>query len=310
MRKIITSVIAFALSLNAFSQTDSTKNWKCGGDVGLNTSQTSFINWAQGGQNAVSGMSFLHLFANYNKDKFEWVNYANFEYGLTQQGNEITKKTNDLMEVGTKLGYKAANHWYYTGLLSFKSQFTRGYDYDNYVNKDTYISNFLAPAYIMGGIGMDYKPNDKLSLYMSPVTMKYTIVKDSLLAVRGAYGVQAAEFDDNGLLIKNYKTTRLELGAYLRFMYKNEIAKNVNFATTLDLYSNYLHNPQNIDVDWEVEIIMKVNSWLNASIRTHLIYDDDIKIANKPDENGNVTYSPKTQFNEAIAVGFIYKFGN
>ena len=309
MKNLITILTVLAINISIFAQTDSTKNWTLGGDVGLNTSQVGFTNWAQGGQNSIAGMTFLHLYANYKKDKWSWDNYSNLEYGLMQQGSDVTKKSDDLLEVGTKIGHKATEHWYYAAQTSFKSQFSKGYDYDNYVDKDTYISDFLAPAYILAGLGMDYKPSDNLSLYLSPLTMKYTIVNDTLLAYHGAFGVQGAEFDDNGLLVTNYETGRMEVGAYLKFMYKKEIVKNVDFLTTLDLYSNYLENPQNVDVEWKVEFIMKVNSWLNASVKTHLIYDDDIDIVGGEDADGNLTYGPKTQFKEAIAVGLIYKFG-
>jgi hypothetical protein len=100
------------------------------------------------------------------------------------------------------------------------------------------------------------------------------------------------------------------MGAYLKLVYKKDIAKNVNLLTSVDLYSNYLKNPQNIDIDWKVEILMKVNKFINASIKTQLVYDDDVNIVGKNDANGLPTYGPKTQFKEAIAVGLIYKFNN
>ena len=309
MRKLSIILVLLLTVVIVNAQTDSTKNWSLGGDVGFNTSQVGFTNWAQGGQNSVAGMSFLHLFANYKKDKWAWDNYMNLEYGLMQQGTDITKKSDDLLEIGTKLGHKASENWYYAGQASFKSQFSKGYDYDNYKGSNIYISDFMAPAYILAGLGMDYKPNDNLSLYISPATMKYIIVNDDTLSKYGAFGVQKEEIDENGNLIASEKS-KLELGAYLKFMYKKEIAKNVNFSTTLDLYSNYLENPQNVDVDWKIEILMKVNSFLNASIKTHLIYDDDIDIIGPNDSNGIPTYGPKTQFKEAIAVGLIYKFKN
>jgi hypothetical protein len=309
MKKLFFTLTIALIGMVVNAQTDSTKNWSLGGDVGLNTSQVGFTNWAQGGQNTISGMTFLHLYANYKKNKLAWDNYANLEYGLMQQGSDVLKKSDDLLEVGTKLGLKASEHWYYTAQASFKSQFAKGYDYDNYVDENVYISNFMAPAYIFAGLGMDYKPNDNLSLYISPATMKLIVVDDDTLSKYGAFGVQKEEIDENGNLIAAEKT-RLELGAYLKFMFKHEIAKNVNFLTTLDLYSNYLEDPQNVDVDWKVEIIMKVNSFLNASVKTHLIYDDNIDIIGDNDANGNPTYGPKTQFKEAIAVGLIYKFNN
>jgi len=310
MRRLLIIGALLMLNISIYAQTDTTKNWKLGGDIGFNTSQVGFTNWAQGGQNSIAGMTFLHLFANYAKGKWSWDNYTNLEYGLMQQGSDITKKTDDLLEIVTKLGHKATKNWYYTTQASFKSQFYKGYDYDNYVNDDVYISDFMAPAYVLAGFGMDYKPNDNLSLYISPITMKYVIVNDDTLAYYGAFGVQKAEFDDNNLLVKDYKKYRLEVGAYLKFMAKKDIAKNVNLSTVLGLYSDYLENPQNVDVDWKIEILMKVNNFLNASIKTHLIYDDNIDIVGPKNEDGNLTYGPKTQFKEAIAIGLIYKFQN
>ena len=309
MKKTLIVIVLFLTVVIVKAQTDSTKNWSLGGDVGFNTSQVGFTNWAQGGQNSIAGMTFLHVFANYKKDKWSWDNYMNLEYGLMQQGTDVIKKSDDLLEIGTKLGHKASENWYYTAQASFKSQFSKGYDYDNYVSEDIYISDFMAPAYILAGLGMDYKPNDNLSLYISPATMKYIIVNDDTLSKYGAFGVQKEEIDADGNLIAA-KKSRLELGAYLKFVFKHEIVKNVNFLTTLDLYSNYLEDPQNVDVDWKVEILMKVNSFLNASIKTHLIYDDNIDIVGPKDTNGNLTYGPKTQFKEVIAVGLIYKFNN
>jgi len=308
MKKTFTILSLALLFITAKAQNDTTQ-WNTGGDVGVNFSQVGFTNWAQGGQNSVSGLGFLHLHANMKKGDWAWDNFANFEYGLIQQADEIVKKSDDLLEFGTKIGHRASEFWYYTASASFKSQFTKGYDYNK--STDFYISNFMAPAYIFAGIGMDYKPNDNFSLYLSPITMKMIVVNDDTLAYYGAFGVQKEEIGENGELI-HYEKTRLEAGAYLKFLYKKEIFKNVNFLTNLELYSNYLEDPQNVDVDWKIELVMKVNNFINASIKTHLIYDDNVDIATEhTDANGGTyfTYGPKTQFKEAIAVGLIFKFG-
>jgi hypothetical protein len=78
----------------------------------------------------------------------------------------------------------------------------------------------------------------------------------------------------------------------------------VDFSTKLELFSNYLHNPQNIDVNWQVNITMKVNSWLNVNINTELIYDDDVIFH---DANGN-PIGPRTQFNENMQIGLAITF--
>jgi hypothetical protein len=102
---------------------------------------------------------------------------------------------------------------------------------------------------------------------------------------------------------------RYEFGGYVRLFFKKDLMKNVNLQTKLDLFSNYLHNPQNIDINWEVLISMKVNKYITATINTQLLYDDDVMIA--VDENGDGTpdsSGPRTQFKEVIGVGFSYKF--
>jgi len=79
--------------------------------------------------------------------------------------------------------------------------------------------------------------------------------------------------------------------------------------STVDLFSNYLHNPQNIDVNWQVLINMKVNKFLSASITTHIIYDDDIMIPLDRNEDGITEgKGPRTQFKEVLGVGLSYKF--
>ncbi|HSL86188.1 MAG TPA: hypothetical protein VK861_04585, partial [Bacteroidales bacterium] len=100
-----------------------------------------------------------------------------------------------------------------------------------------------------------------------------------------------------------------ELGGYIRAIYskndfKNELLQNVSFTTKIDLFSNYLNNPQNIDVSWETLIALKVNKYISVNLNTHLIYDDDIKIL----VEGSETPGPRIQFKEIFGVGFSYNF--
>jgi hypothetical protein len=172
------------------------------------------------------------------------------------------------------------------------------------------ISGFLAPAYIKLGIGMDYKPNKHFSLYLSPATVRWIVVNDQYLANAGAFGVEKAVLDTAGNVITEGKKLKTEVGAYVRLAIEKDIFKNVNFATILELYSDYLDKPQNIDVDWQVVITMKVNNFLNAQIKTHLIYDDDTTVG--IDDNGNGSFDrfgPRTQFSEQLSLGLVYKFG-
>lgn len=293
----------------AIIKADTIKLWTKGGVVGFNFAQSSFTNWAAGGENALSGTALLSVFSNYKKEKTTWDNTLDLAYGMIQSGKAPMRKNEDKIDFSSKYGHIIKeSHWYYSALVNFKSQFANGY---NYPNDSTVISHFMAPGYVLGAIGLDYKPNDYLSLFISPVTSKTTIVSDSRLADAGAYGVEKAEYDTAGVKIKDGQMVRSEFGGYIKFTYKKDIFKNVNFATKLELFSNYLNNPQNIDVNWENIIGLKVNKFISASITTNMIYDHDIPVPVERKDASGATYmstGPRLQFKEVFALGFSYKF--
>ena len=318
MKKILIAIATMAIIGNVSAQTteaeknlkkqtkDSLDGWKTGGIISLNLTQVSLTNWSAGGQNSVSVNGIVSLFANLKKGNSTWDNSLDLAYGILQQGDADVRKTDDKIDFTSKYGQKAFKNWYYAGLVNFKSQMTAGY---NYPDDSTEISNFLAPGYLLGAIGMDYKPSEVFSLFISPITMKMTLVNDQNLADAGAYGVDPAEYDELGAITKKGLTSRSEYGGYIRALLKKDIMKNVNLQTKLELFSNYSEEPSNIDVNWEVLIAMKVNKYISATISTQLIYDDDIDIA--IDNNGdNIidAVGPRTQFKEVLGIGISYKF--
>lgn len=282
--------------------------WKKGGVVSLNFNQVSLINWAAGGLNSVAGSAFCNLYANYRKGKSSWDNNLDLGYGIIKQGTDPFIKSDDKIDFTSKYGQEAFNNpkFFYTGLLNFKSQFAPGYS-DPPANL-LRISDFLAPAYVLAAIGIDYKQSDNLSIFVSPITGKMTIVNDDTLADAGAYGVDAAVYNDAGVKTKDGAKTRVELGGYLKMQYKREIVKNVDFNTRLELFSNYIDKPENIDVFWETVFTMKVNKYLNANMGFTMIYDDDIDIA-VTDQSGVITgMGPRTQYKQVLGIGLSYNF--
>ncbi len=175
------------------------------------------------------------------------------------------------------------------------------------------ISNFLAPAYTSIGLGMEYRPLEYLSFYLSPATARWIIVNDQVLADKGAYGVDPAEYsqyDTLGMPVLESRTiagatSRFELGAYFRMMFVKDIMKNVSLSTKLELFSNYLEDPQNVDVNWDTMINLKINDWLSTSFGFQMIYDDNTPITDNDGRTG-----PRTQIKEYLSVGLMYKFAN
>jgi len=272
---------------------DTLEGWKKGGAFFVNFSQTSLTNWAAGGDNSLAINGMASLFANYKKGKSIWDNSLDMGYGLMKQGNdEKFTKTDDKFDFLSKYGQHAFKSWYYSALLNFKTQFSNGYNYPD----DSVISAFLAPAYILGALGLDYKPNDAFTAFIAPLSAKITLVNDQALADAGAFGVDAG------------KKSRSEFGGYIRIAYNKNIVENINFTTKIDFFSNYLHNPQNVDINWEALLTLKVTKFIAASINTQLIYDDDIALIEDLESGGTKTVKSKVQFKEILGIGFTVKF--
>jgi hypothetical protein len=280
---------------------DTVQGWKKGGVAGLTLSQTSLVNWAAGGQKSVSLNGIVSLFANYKKGAVVWDNSLDLGYGLLKQGDKgsAPRKTDDKIDFLSKYGREAFKNFYYAAMVNLKTQMAPGY---NYPNDSVYISKLFAPAYLLGAVGLDYKPSSYFSAFIAPVTAKLTFVKDKTLSDAGAFGV------DPGKELKS------EVGGYLRFIFtksdfKNEFLKNISITSKLDLFSNYLDKPQNIDVSWESLLVMKVNKYFTVNLNTHLIYDDNIKIGVDTNDDGITDRTgSRIQFKEIFGAGFSFKF--
>lgn len=246
--------------------------WRKKGNVAFLFSQSNFNNWIAGGENNLSGNLGINYDFNYKKDKLTWDNKIIASYGLLQTKNaDFEKKTDDRLEFNSVLGQHAFGNWYYSLFLNFRTQFTRGYLYGKDANGAeirTENTNFLSPGYLTFGPGLFWKKGDHLRLNFAPLTSKMTFVDDfytsQLGYVDGAYfGVDAN------------KSLRYELGFYASAYYKFNLMTNVSAENTLNLYTNYLEDPQNVDIDYSLAIVMKINKFLSANLNFQAIYDDN-----------------------------------
>ncbi|MEX1003723.1 MAG: DUF3078 domain-containing protein [Crocinitomicaceae bacterium] len=285
---------------------DTIEGWAFKGLLSLNGSQVSLTNWNAGGQNSISINSLVSLGAKYTKNKLQWENSINLGYGLQRQGRKNNArwiKTDDKIDLFSKFGKKASKYWHYSALINFNTQATAGY---NYPNDSVAISRFMAPGYLLAAAGMDFKPTSFFSAFIAPFTMKSTFVLDEVLSNQGSFGVRPA--DTSGSVITPGQKVRYEAGGYIRLGYNHELMENIKITSSLSLFSNYLNNPQNIDVQWETLIQFKVNKYISATLSTHLIYDDDIDIAVYNDDGVQIGKGPRLQFKEVLGVGFAYRF--
>ncbi len=260
--KNVAIIVLFLLSLNSFSQDEKKEKegWKKSGTISLTLAQSSFSNWIKGGENSIAANGLINYNFNYKRNKNVWDTKVIMAYGLSQISDQ-TRKTDDRFELNSVYGYQASKLWYYSAFANFKTQFTDGFDYT--VTPNVVTSKLFAPAYLSFGPGMLWKKSDNLHVNFAPATSKMTFVMDDDLSAVGAYGV------DPG---KNF---RYELGMAVNAYYKFDLMKNISMENILDLYSNYLDNPQNVDVSYQMNMVMTINKYISANLGLHLLYDDN-----------------------------------
>jgi len=308
MKTLLSLIFALSLAISAFAQEDSIapSNWKLKSIYGLNGTQSSFVNWNAGGRNNISILGYIEASAHYKKGPHSWKNDLGLALGGIQYigigAPKDLQKTDDKIDFSTQYGYEFKEHWYYEVIGTFKTQFLDGFAFPN---DSVRTSTFMAPGYATFAIGIEYDPSEHFSAFLSPIAAKLTFVNDDTLANRGSFGVRPAEYDGFGNILRAGEKFRGEFGAYFKMTYEKDLVKNINVKAKLELFSNYIHNPQNIDVNADVLFTFKVNNWFSAGLNWTLIYDDDIDITDRFGKTG-----PRTQFKSVLGLGVYYTMRN
>jgi hypothetical protein len=272
MKKLGIILLCILGSLSAQSQDvikpDTTKVWTKKGNFSLLFNQSNFNNWAAGGENNLSGNVGINYDFNYKKKDITWDNKIIASYGLVKTKNSpFEKKTDDRLELNSLFGKKAKGIWYYSAILNFKTQIAKGYVYGKDANGAeirTETTNLLSPGYLTFGPGILWKKRDNLKFNLAPITSKITIVDaDFTVPNKGYFGVEEG------------KNTRYELGFYASGYYKFNLMANVSLENIFGVYSNYLDKPENVDLDYQINVVMKINRYLSTNLSMQAIYDDN-----------------------------------
>ena len=282
---------------------DSLKYWKIKSSTNINLTQGAVSNWTEGGETYVSILGILKTEANYKKNNSSWDNSLELRYGTMIVRNVLKKnktavvRTDDRIDLFSTYGLKFYKKVNFTIMGNFRSQFVEGYDYPN---DSVPVSDFMSPAKVYFALGFEYKKKDKLSLMISPFTVKTTIVA-------------ASKVDETKYGLEKGEQSKREIGSYLKLNYKTTLWENIVMDNKLIMFSNYLENPENIDIDYQVDFNMKVNTFIQASLHFHFIYDDNIDIPKYDYSTGKKIKSGVTkglQFKELLSIGFIYTLQN
>ncbi len=273
--------------------------WKYHTEASFLLTQAALSNWVKGGENSIAGSMDITTFADYSNKprKLSSNNFLRLNLGFIKSGNDHLKKNIDLLETNSKLNHKAFGKFDFSAIMLFKTQVASGRKYlKSITNEDSsvLVSKFLNPATLTIGLGLDYKPNKKTSINFSPLSYRATFVTDTVNIDQTLYGVA-----------KNRKSKH-EPGA--SFLISNEFKpiKTVTVTNRLQLFTNYIHNPLNVDVDWEMIATANLNWFTDVRLDTHLIFDDDTKTPITID--GVEKKTARIQFKELIGFSLVFRF--
>lgn len=268
------------------------QTWKTGALYNLALTQGSLSNWAAGGDNfSLSVNSIMNLYAFYKKDRHSWDNMFDFNLGYVQTTSLGGRKNDDRIDLLSKYGFALNDQLNLAGLFNLRSQLFNGFTYDD-EGQATLSSSFLSPAYIMLSPGLDYKPSSNFSLFASPITTRWVIVRNEELAAKGLYGVRPG------------RNSNLEVGAFLTANYIQEFSRTVSYRGRVDLFSNYRRNPKNVDLFMTHVLALKISRLLSFSWNVDMIYDDDVRIF------GDKGTSAALQVKSLVGAGLLLKVNN
>ena len=161
--------------------------WNKAGYFGLKLTQVSLSSWSAGGESAMAFDSQITYSADFKRDRQLWQNRLELGYGLTKNDGKSARKTNDKIYFASTYGYQMYKSLYWSALLNFNTQFAKGYDYN--IEDSDFISKFMAPGYLVIGVGATWNPNKIFSVTFTPASWRGTIVANKRLSDEGAFGV-------------------------------------------------------------------------------------------------------------------------
>jgi len=255
--------------------------WRKSGNFILNINQGALSNWAAGGEQSVLGINgILNYGINYRKGRNTWDNFFDLALGF-QNATSFGKfrKIDDRIDITSKYGFKVSKKLYAAILANFISQALAGYDYST--NPNTKVSSFLSPGKVLISPGFDYRPINKISIFISPATARWILKRDPDFFKILKFGVAP------------YKKSYSEIGAFLTAKYTSVLTKWATYSNRIDLFSNYKRKAQNVDMLMNNLLTLKITKNLGTNLSFDMIYDDDV--------------IKRLQIKEILGIGLILK---
>lgn len=254
------------------------KPWSVEGRFTFIFNQSSFTNWASGGDNTVAGNVVINYDFDYVKGNWKWDNKIITSYGASHVGGgKGYRKTDDRFEYNSVLAYNTKKYWYFSFFNNLITQYSTGYDYSK--NPAVPISSAFSPAYLSFGPGILWRKSERYRINIAPATSRFTFVSRQF---SGKFGTDPGKTSSFGL--------GFNLSAFLKF----KLMKNLTMENIFAMYADYLDNPKNVDINYQTNFYVSVNKYLSMNITFHVISDSNS--------------SSKIQFRQLFGLGVNYTF--
>jgi len=273
--------------------------WKYSGNFSQTFNQIKFSNWAAGGESSFNSTTMAELEAKYENENFSFENVLDLRYGLHKAEEQSLRKSDDRIDLTSKIGREFAENFKYSAMMNFKTQFSKGY---NYPNDSVAVSKFMAPGFLTTSIGIDYKPWDFLSVFFSPVAGRFTFVLDQEIADINSYGVEES------------KSMLAEVGGMVSLSFNKRLFEDIRLRSKVDLFNSYkdpgAESWKNSVINWETTLNFKLTDYITANFLFHLIHDHNISVPVYETVNGEEIQigEEKLQVKQTFGLGFAYSF--
>jgi hypothetical protein len=235
-----------------------------------------------GGDNRLGLGGLLSYYANLKKGKIGWDNDLSLQLSVQKLAQNDAQKNLDVLRLGSKFSHETFNSKLRTALLaSFESQLLPTYE-GSYLTegdgmeKRPVLAKFASPLRLVLAPGIDYKPNDHWTFFLSPSALRFIYVADDEIAALGIHGNEREDLDNP---LSPFTHSSFQLGANLNATYKNKFwGEKIIYLSKLDLYSNYRHEPQNIDLLWVNDFGVALFKNFSINLLVEAFYDHDVKV--------------------------------
>lgn len=259
--------------------------WSYGLSSAFSLNQNYISNWARGGESALSSLLDLRGSADYHNRRSEvkWINNARLRYGNIISEEFGFRTNNDILELNSQYNKSISEKFDFSSVFYGKTQISKGYDYPN---DSIPISSFLSPGTFTIGAGFEYEPFRNTKLNFSALSYRNTFVLDTTNINQRAHGIELG------------KRSRQEMGGQLVINSKLTLFDDLSVNNTVRLFTNYLEKPQNVDVDWELNLQKQISWFFTISVNLHVIYDENVLFPVYDNQGEAVTFpdgSPKEE---------------